>query len=178
MHVYMQILFFDFIKDDNYRFYKVIKFGHAEVNFQRKKLKFLTFDCNGEFCVQSDGLKIVIDLHHRAEYNTFLSYFGDNSNNNNKTSNKKSQLQLSSQQPDLKKEKLLLSSQKSDFKKIKPPEPNSEQIRAAIFDSSPALRSRIRPDYDSDRNKSLISLEDSPPTTEPHEAKLPSKNTG
>jgi hypothetical protein len=119
-------------------------------------------------------LKIVIDLHHRVEYNTFLSYFGDN--NNITTSNKKSQLQLSSsssssQQPGLKKEKLLLSSKKSDVKKIKPPEPSS------IFDSSPPLRLRIRPDYDSERNKS-ISLEDSTPTTESYEAKLPSKNTG
>ena len=65
------------------------------------------------------------------------------------------------------KGKLLLSTKKSDVKISKPPGIINEQTLVAIYDSSPALRLRIRPDYNPDLNK-FTSFEDSPLKTESH----------
>lgn len=134
----------------------MIKFGRVEEKFKRKTLKLRTFTCEGIFCIQSDGLKIVIDLHHKTEYNTFLFYCSENFPN--KTIENAEQLQLSSlQQPKLKNEMLLHHSKNTFRKKLNRIEPKtSTHICLALIKSSPF---RNFADYNSDPSSSLALLE-------------------
>ena len=113
--------------------------------FPRKKSKVLKSDSVGDFFIQSDGLKIVIDYSiHKLLYHTFLSYFNDIAT---KTPVQKNQ-QLSTQLSETRKEKLQLSIKKVEQRKSHTPSFNNEQTRLAAFTSSPAPRSkRIKADY-------------------------------
>lgn len=114
--------------------------------FPRKKSKVLKSDSVGDFFIQSDGLKIVIDYSiHKLLYHTFLSYFNDIAT---KTPVQKNQ-QLSTQLSETRKEKLQLSIKKVEQRKSHTSSFNNEQqTRLAAFTSSPAPRSkRIKADY-------------------------------